>query len=70
MIRHNEVDRAVAQRLPKLFAIFPLANWRTAFELSGAVRNVLRGEMQIVRASFDGNQKPALRSIGRASAEE
>ena len=45
MIRHHEINRAVAQCLPKLFAIFALANWRTAFELSSAIRNVFSSEM-------------------------
>src|SRR6266478_650928 len=46
MIRHHEVDRAFAQCFPKLFAIFALANRRTAFELSSAIRNVFSREMQ------------------------
>src|SRR5437764_13325035 len=47
MIRDDEVDSAFAQSLPKLFAIFPLADGRTALEFSRAIGNVFRGKMQI-----------------------
>ena len=53
MIRGDEVDRSVAERLPQLFAIFSTANWWSALEERGSLRNRLGGEMQIVRASFD-----------------
>src|SRR2546421_2654520 len=57
VIRHHQVDRASAQCFPKLLAIFPLANRRTAFELSSASRNLFSGEMQIMRARFDSNRQ-------------
>ena len=41
------------QRLPKLLAILALANRRATLEFSGAVGNVFRGEMKIVRTSLN-----------------
>src|SRR5882724_8285069 len=50
MTRDDEVDCAFAQCFPKLFAVFPFADRRTAFEFSRAIGNVFGGKMQIMRA--------------------
>src|SRR5437870_8765145 len=34
VIRDYEIDRAIAQGIPKLFLVLSLANWRTAFKFS------------------------------------
>src|SRR5579863_870876 len=52
MICGDEVDRSIAKRLPQLFAICAIANWRGALEERGSLRNGFGGKMQIVRASF------------------
>ena len=44
MIRRNEIERPVAQRLPQFFAVLALAYRRRAFKFGRAVRNLFRCE--------------------------
>ncbi len=53
----NHVDRAIAQRLPQLFAILALADGRSALEFGGAVGDFFGSERQVMRASLGGNGK-------------
>ena len=53
MIRNHHIDRAVSERLPKLFAVGALANRRAALELSSAVAHILSRKMQIVGTGLD-----------------
>ena len=64
MIGGDQVDRAVAERSPQLFAILAFANRRRAFEFRGAVGDFFRGEGQVVRASLDAD----LRALDFAAA--
>ena len=53
MIRYHEVNRAVAQRGPKLFTIVAFANWRTTLEFRGAVGDIFGGEVEIMRTCLN-----------------
>jgi hypothetical protein len=66
MVGGDQVDYAVAQALPKRFAIFAAANRRRALELSCAARNFFRSEMEVVRASFDGHRKTTASGLSSA----
>jgi hypothetical protein len=57
MIRRDHVEVAVRKRAPELFAIRGVADRRRTFVFDRAVRDLLAGEREIVRAGFgsDGN---------------
>ena len=57
MIGRDEVDRSIAEGLPQLFAIVAAANGRGALEECGSSWNCFGGEVQIVRAGFNGYGK-------------
>ena len=67
MVGGDQVDYAVAQALPKRFAIFAAANRRRALELSCAARNFLRSEMEVVRTSFDGHRKTTAPGLSQSA---
>ena len=68
MVADDAVDRAVEQRRPQRLAVGVLADWGAALELGAAVRDVLRGEREVVEARFDGEREP--RALGRADERE
>ena len=51
----DKVDEAFAQRLPELVAIFGVTDGRGAFVEGAAVGDVFGGEVEVVRAGFDGD---------------
>src|SRR5437870_4815371 len=54
MIADDHIKRAIAQRLPKRFAICTLTERRAAFEFRRAARTFFGSKMQIVKSSFGG----------------
>ncbi len=50
------VDEALAERIPQLLAVVRLADGRRALEGGGAVRDLLGGEREVVRARLDGER--------------
>src|ERR1043165_4136843 len=50
MVGNNQPNRSVREPLPKLLAIRLLTNRRATLKLSRALRNLLRREVQIMRA--------------------
>src|ERR1041384_6902343 len=57
MIGNDKIDRAVAQSFPERLTILSLPNRWTALEFGRSLRNVFGSEMQIMRASFDGQRQ-------------
>ncbi len=57
MVGCDHVDRAVSQGLPKLFAIFALADGRGTLVFGGAVGDFFGCERQIMRARLRGHGK-------------
>ena len=57
MVRRDEVDCAIAEAGPKLFAIFARADGRRAFEFGRGVGDFLGREGQIVRAGLDAERE-------------
>ena len=58
VVADDEVDVAVAQRRPQRLAVRGLPDRRAALERRRAVRDVLRGEGEVVRARLDGDPHP------------
>src|SRR4030095_16674132 len=52
MIRHNDVDGAILERVPKCFSVTAFAYRWTALELRSSLGNILRRKVQIVRAGL------------------
>src|SRR5215218_747850 len=55
MVGNDRPNRSIRESFPEPFAIRLLANRRATFKLSGARRDLLRREMQIVRTRLRGN---------------
>ena len=66
--RDHAVDQPVGQPLPQQLAVGRLADRRAALELGGAVRDLLGGEGQVVRAGLRGDPHAVAPRAARASA--
>src|SRR5207247_4886820 len=53
VVARHEVDRPLGQTGPQALAVLPLTNRRGALPGGGAVRDVVRGEGEVVRAGLD-----------------
>ena len=65
MIGDDLVDDAFAKGIPEVLAVVALADRWRAFELGRAVRDLLRGKREVVRAGLDGE-----RHLGLAGGAE
>ena len=59
MIRDDKIDRALLEACPQTVCVFPLPDGWSAFELGLAGGNILRAEIEVVRAGFD-SKRPAV----------
>ncbi len=55
MVGRDQVERAIAQRLPQQLAIRAAANRRGALEQRRPIRNLFRATVQIVRTGLNGH---------------
>ena len=60
MVRDDEIDDALSERLPEPFAVFAFTNRWSTLETRIAVRDVFRSEEEIVRAGLDRHRQPIL----------
>ncbi len=58
MVRNDEIDRAVAESVPELFAVFTFTNRRATLEFSRSIRNFFRGKVKIMRAGLGRDRQP------------
>src|SRR2546425_1280739 len=58
VVAREEVDDPAGEPVPQSLAVLPLADRGGALERRGAVRDLLGGEREIVRAGLDGDRQP------------
>ena len=63
MIRRDEIDHPLGQRLPKCLAVGSVADRRSTFVLGCAIGNLFSRKRQVVRASLDRDRQTLLAGL-------